>query len=68
MHREVYLSAVMDAVFLEDGNTVVIALRNSNYLRLFSLAKLEVGAPWLGLPASCILLASLGSRGQLAIQ
>lgn len=44
VHREVYLSAVMDAVFLEDRDTVVVALRNSNYLRLFSLAKLEVSA------------------------
>ena len=44
MHREVYLSAVMDAIFLDDGDTVLIALRNSNYLRLFSLAKLEVRA------------------------
>ena len=39
-----YAAQVQAAVFLADGDTVVVAVRDSNYLRLVSAASLEVGA------------------------
>ncbi|BDA40712.1 hypothetical protein COCOBI_01-3650 [Coccomyxa sp. Obi] len=37
VHREQYTTAVTDAVLLPDKATVAVSLRNTNFLRLFSL-------------------------------
>ena len=41
-HREAFPTAVTAAAYLPDGN-IVIALRSTNYLRLFDPKQLKVG-------------------------
>jgi len=42
VHREKCTSAVTDAALLMDNKTLAVSLRNTNYLRLFSIEKNEV--------------------------
>ena len=44
VHREQYTTAVTDAVLLPDKATVAVSLRNTNFLRLFSLETHRVRA------------------------
>lgn len=37
-----YTTSVQDVCFLEDGVTLVVALRDTNYLRVLSLGDLDV--------------------------